>query len=107
MGEHKTNPRVQAMEDRPRCGSCPHWLPPPTGDVGECTYFPYGLVALAPRQDAIGRSSVVPTTFIPPKRRDQFCGQHPEFMRWYLAHRNDVPVPQTTELAAAIPEGKA
>lgn len=90
MGEHKTNRNAIMANTRPKCGTCVHFIEPQQGDVGECSYWPYGVVSIIIRPGAIAGTApqALPTTHYAPKARNQFCGQHPDFMRWYGENRN-------------------
>lgn len=108
MGEHKTNRNSIMASSRPKCGTCPHFIEGAKRDaVGECSFWPFGTVhvMITPPRIAGQPAQMLPTTVYAPKLPDQFCGQHPEFMRWYGENRERIR--EVSALDAKKAEGEA
>jgi hypothetical protein len=87
MGEHKHNLVATSAATRPKCGTCVHFLvdrPP----HGACRAMP-PTVAFGMRLGALGKPEEVVKSAWAPVQADQWCGQHPDFMRWWSEHRED------------------
>lgn len=101
MSEHARNPN--AAETRPRCGSCVHYYRDgPT--AGHCRLMPPTPFHL-PAANKLGQVSMTLQSTWPPTAPDRWCGAHPDFMRWFSAHREDAR--QIADLEQRPQEGQA
>lgn len=93
MGEHKTNPVAVMAESRPRCATCVHWYRD-NPQVGHCRAIPpTAFFTMQPDQLRPNMLQSVAHSHWAPVRPDQWCGQHPDFMQWFVRNRG-----QTAEL---------
>jgi len=79
--------RETIQRTRPRCATCPHYLdptPPMRLDgPGNCTLGPGQVIAMLQRDPNTGETATIPTTYLPVKHPNGYCGSHPEFMAWW------------------------
>jgi hypothetical protein len=105
MGEHKHNPASLVIDTRPKCGSCVHFLADKPGSVhGACRAGP-PMPAFGMRQGALGKVEEIVKSAWPPVTTDRWCGQHPDFMRWWSENREEITA--TLALNDIAMEGRA
>jgi len=99
--------RETVNRTRPRCRTCPHYLdptPPMRLDgPGNCTLGPGQVIAM-PQVDQMGQTVWVPTTYLPVKHANGYCGSHPEFMGWWSGIRKQFAGMVTSEEAIELDE---
>jgi hypothetical protein len=102
MSQHKTNPVALASNGRPKCETCVHGLFPDAGN-GVCRFGPPSVFHDIAMPKVMGQPpQITVTSNWPPVARETWCGQHPDYMRWFLGHQ------RTAEgLGQAMPEGQA
>jgi len=102
MSQHKTNPVALAANGRPKCETCVHGMFPAEGN-GVCQFGPPTVFHDFVAPKVLGQPALMNTTSSwPPVARNSWCGQHPDFMRWFLGHQRTVE-----GLGQAMPEGEA
>ena len=109
MGEHKTNSVAIEAADRPRCGSCVHFMRE-QGRGGHCRRMP-PTVFIVPQQgpmgqvlkDAFGNPQMMPSSLFPPTYEDRWCGEHPDFMVWWSNRKRISPALEALATDAALP----
>ena len=92
--------------ERPTCSSCPHFFRENAQGNGHCRFLPptaflqISVNRLNPQQMQESLKSAHP-----PQTADKWCGQHPDFLRWWSAHREEFAA--TAALREATVEGQA
>ena len=74
--------------------------------IGYCRFNPPQpfLFLLPPAVHGAAAQEITKSAY-PPQHVDRWCGQHPDFMRWWMEHRDEFS--QTREIREAEVEGTA
>jgi hypothetical protein len=76
--------KIIVANSRPRCPSCPHFHRDNAAG-GHCRRYP-PTVLMVPQQTIKG-VEILPNSVWPPTQNDRFCGEHPDFIRWFSENR--------------------
>jgi hypothetical protein len=100
MSEADTNETAKQAASRPKCKSCVHFLP--TDDKsGLCRRYP-PTALMVPAPGAIrGQMTLQVQSQWPPTMNERWCGEHPEFSRWFAMHTMDFSAVDKLDLARA------